>query len=359
MAMWNQSQAQQSEVAIQPAPTDSVQCLAWSPVADFLVAGSWDSSITIYLFYYILTPACIQIRLWEVNAQGQNTPKFEQKHKGPVLDVCWEPSGSRVFSASADKELQMWDLGANKLQQVGVHAEPIKCARWCPTLNCVMTGSWDKTIKFWDCRSPQPAAQFQMPERVYAMDVCKNLAVVATAEQKHIYSYNLDQAPKEYRKINTQLHMQTRCITCFPSADGFAVGSIEGRVGIQYIDANRGKSDDFSFKCHRDNQENMIHCVNGISFHPVYGTFATCGSDGRFVFWDKDARNKLKSFPQLPALQPITSCSFNRNGTLFAYAHSYDWSKGHQYYNPATANSIMIHMVQDSEIQKKNPMGRR
>ena len=24
------------------------------------------------------------------------------------------------------------------------------------------------------------------------------------------------------------------------------------------------------------------------AFHPVHGTFATCGSDGKFVFWDKD-----------------------------------------------------------------------
>lgn len=65
--------------------------------------------------------------------------------------------------------------------------------------------------------------------------------------------------------------------------------------------------------------------MNAISFHPVHGTLATVGSDGRFSFWDKDARTKLKTSEQLD--QPITACCFNHNGNIFAYASSYDWSK--------------------------------
>lgn len=69
----------------------------------------------------------------------------------------------------------------------------------------------------------------------------------------------------------------------------------------------------------------FFHQVNAISFHPVHGTLATVGSDGRFSFWDKDARTKLKTSEQLD--QPITACCFNHNGNIFAYASSYDWSK--------------------------------
>lgn len=65
--------------------------------------------------------------------------------------------------------------------------------------------------------------------------------------------------------------------------------------------------------------------MNAIAFHPVHGTLATVGSDGRFSFWDKDARTKLKTSEQLD--QPITACCFNHNGNIFAYASSYDWSK--------------------------------
>ena len=65
--------------------------------------------------------------------------------------------------------------------------------------------------------------------------------------------------------------------------------------------------------------------MNGIAFHPAHGTLATTGSDGRFSFWDKDARTKLKTSEQMD--QPISTCCFDAQGQIFAYASSYDWSK--------------------------------
>lgn len=65
--------------------------------------------------------------------------------------------------------------------------------------------------------------------------------------------------------------------------------------------------------------------MNDIKFHPVHGTLSTVGSDGRFSFWDKDARTKLKNSEAME--QPISCCAFNHNGQIFAYAVSYDWSK--------------------------------
>ena len=57
----------------------------------------------------------------------------------------------------------------------------------------------------------------------------------------------------------------------------------------------------------------------------MHGTLATVGSDGRFSFWDKDARTKLKTSEAME--QSITKCAFNHTGQIFAYAVSYDWSK--------------------------------
>lgn len=106
--------------------------------------------------------------------------------------------------------------------------------------------------------------------------------------------------------------------------------------------------DNFTFKCHRSTvtaagQTQDIYAVrfpcppqrtplsppppqvNCIAFHPSYGTLATVGGDGRFSFWDKDARTKLKTSEAME--QPISSCAFNFNGNIFAYSVSYDWSK--------------------------------
>lgn len=37
----------------------------------------------------------------------------------------------------------------------------------------------------------------------------------------------------------------------------------------------------FSFKCHRKDQskdQSLVYAVNDIAFHPVHGTFSTCGA---------------------------------------------------------------------------------
>ena len=84
--------------------------------------------------------------------------------------------------------------------------------------------------------------------------------------------------------------------------------------------------------------------MNDIAFHPVHGTLATVGSDGRFNFWDKDVRTKLKTSDQIN--QPITACSFDSTGKIFAYACSYDWSQVCvyilKYYRECNNGSLLV-----------------
>lgn len=62
---------------------------------------------------------------------------------------------------------------------------------------------------------------------------------------------------------------------------------------------------------------------------------------GKFSYWDKDARTKLKTSEQMD--NPITRCCFNARGEIFAYAVGYDWSKGHEAANPQKKNYIFLH----------------
>uniref|UniRef100_G3P664 Rae1 protein homolog n=1 Tax=Gasterosteus aculeatus TaxID=69293 RepID=G3P664_GASAC len=269
--------------------------------------------------------------------------------------------GSKVFTASCDKTAKMWDLNSNQALQIAQHDGPIKSIHWikAPNYSCIMTGSWDKTLKFWDTRSPNPMMSLQMPERSYCADVVYPMAVVATADRGLIV-YQLENQPSEFRRIDSPLKHQHRCVAIFKDKQnkptGFALGSIEGRVAIHYINPPNPAKDNFTFKCHRSNGTNTttpqdIYAVNAISFHPVHGTLATVGSDGRFSFWDKDARTKLKTSEQLD--QPITACCFNSNGNIFAYASSYDWSKGHEYYNPQKKNYIFLRSAAE-ELKPRN-----
>ena len=59
------------------------------------------------------------------------------------------------------------------------------------------------------------------------------LLVVGTAE-RHISIFNLTNPAQPFKTMTSPLKWQTRVISCFPAANGFAVGSVEGRVAIQY-----------------------------------------------------------------------------------------------------------------------------
>ncbi|XP_063967989.1 mRNA export factor-like [Lytechinus pictus] len=336
------------DIEVTSPPDDSISSLRFSPASipnTFLIAGSWDNNV----------------RCWEIQSNGQTIPKAQQTHTGPVMDVDWHDDGTKVFTASCDNTAKMWDLNSNQAIQIAQHEGPIKCVRWikAPNYSCVMTGSWDKTIKFWDTRTPNPILSIQLPERCYCADVMYPMAVVGTAD-KNVIIYQLENQPSEFRRMDSPLKYQLRCVAIFKDTKknvptGFALGSIEGRCAIQFVQAANPK-DNFTFKCHRTNGTSYnsqdIYAVNSIAFHPEYGTLATSGSDGKFSFWDKDARTKLKTSEQME--QPITCGAFDAKGQIFAYAVSYDWSKGHEFYNPQKKNYIFLRGNATEELRPRN-----
>ncbi|THH30001.1 hypothetical protein EUX98_g4192 [Antrodiella citrinella] len=312
--------------------------------ADYLAVGSWDNNV----------------RLYEVGANGQSQGKAMYLHQGPVLSVCWnKKDGTKVLSGGADNAGRMFDIATGTSQQVAQHDAPIKVVKWIetPQGGILATGSWDKTIKYWDLRTPNPISTVQLPERCYTFDVAYPLMVVGTAE-RHIQVFNLTNPTTAYKTMVSPLKWQTRVVSCFPSANGFAVGSVEGRVAIQYVD-DKDSASNFSFKCHRRDQtatskdQSLVYAVNDITFHPVHGTFSTCGADGTINYWDKDARTRLKTFE--PVAGPVTATCFNRTGSIFAYSISYDWSKGHSGMTPGHPNKLMLHACKDDEVKRKPP----
>jgi mRNA export factor len=147
--------------------------------------------------------------------------------------------GRQVFGAGANNQAMMLDLGngGTTPQTVAAHDQPIKCIESISVggQNMIVTGSWDKTIKYWDCRQQNPVASVQCKERVYAMDTRDQLLVVATAD-RWVEIFNLNQPATAYKQIQSPLKWQTRTVSCFADATGFAIGSIEGRCAIQYVE---------------------------------------------------------------------------------------------------------------------------
>lgn len=343
-----------NDISINNPPEDSISDLAFSPNLDLLVAASWDK----------------KVRIYEIDTNtGNNQGRAMFEHDAPVLSARWSTDGTRVISGGADKQVKIFDLQSQQAQQIGVHDAPVKSVRYveCGPTNTqvVVSGSWDKTLRYWDMRSPQPISTITLPERVYCMDSSQKLLVVGCAE-RHIAIIDLNNPQQIFKTSMSPLKWQTRTVACYPQGNGFAIGSVESRCAIQYIDEAEQSKSGFSFKCHRKqingsqgtsslrastSGEFNIFSVNHISFHPIYGTFSTAGSDGTFCFWDKDARQRLKNFPSVNCTIPVTC--FNNNGNIFAYAMSYDWSQGHQANRADYPNQIKLHATKDEEIKQK------
>ena len=185
-----------------------------------------------------------------------------------------------------------------------------------------MSCSWDKTVKFWNIDSPDPKSptySFSLSNKAYMMSVSQNLYAQQNAliprklfvlcDNRQIVVYDLANSPILLCEKESVLKFGLRSIAAFSDGNGYVVGSIEGRVGVEYISSSEQEKP-FSFRCHRktDAYNELCYPVNSICVHPLYcltswstcryRTFATGGADGSVCIWDASAKKRLAIFQE-------------------------------------------------------------
>ncbi|GAB5362950.1 hypothetical protein AAMO2058_000842300 [Amorphochlora amoebiformis] len=311
-------------------PSDGITDMSFSPSTStfggkFLVASSWDKTI----------------RCWEVSGgsqqqgvgqQVQAVARSQKSANSPLLCCGWSSNGGAILYGGCDGVGYMWSLQNQQVIPVARHSAPIRKIFWSDIPRpCVITASFDGTIKFWSAPfNGVPFHTITTPGKVHAIDVRGSVLVVGTSEKKLVI-YNLNDLSRPFKEKFSPLKSQIRSIGVFSDQSGCCIGAIEGRVSVENL-KDQDASKNFAFKCHRVNTQTNspnkceVYPVNDIAFHPA-GTLATVGADGTFCFWDKDAKSRLKVSGRSSI--PFSSCCFNHDGTLFAYAACYDWHQGH------------------------------
>ncbi|XP_018799099.1 PREDICTED: mitotic checkpoint protein BUB3 [Bactrocera latifrons] len=294
-----------TEVKLNNPPEDAISAVKFGPKTNqYLIASAWDGTVR---FYDVVN-----------NAMRQ---KFVEDM--PVMDVAFMDI-VHVVSGSLDKQLRLYDVNTHTESIVGTHDDAVSCVEYAESVNGILTGSWDKTIKLWDMREKRCVGTFEQSNgKVYSMSVNDEKIVVATSDRK-VLIWDLRKMEEYMMKRESSLKYQTRCIRLFPNKEGYVMSSIEGRVAVEYLDPDpEVQKRKFAFKCHRNKEDSIEHIypVNAISFHNVYNTFATGGSDSLVNIWDGFNKKRLCQFHQYDT--SISSLNFSHDGSTLAIACSY------------------------------------
>lgn len=214
--------------------------------------------------------------------------------------------------------------------------------------DALVAGSWDQSFSLVSCANPSKSVKFSLPGKVYSMSHSPSYLVIALSG-RNIVMYSVDALakalasgtacePTEQRE--SSLKFMTRTIRCMPNDLGYVVTSIEGRVAVEWYADNATKK--YAFKCHRAliNGIDTVFPVSGLSFNPVYGTFATGGGDGTVSLWDPIAKKRLRQFPKYPS--PVSAVAFSTDGKRLAIAYSEDDEGAQSLGAPPRGNAIVI-----------------
>ena len=94
-----------------------------------------------------------QLFLWSTFGECENLAAL-LGHKGAVLEVCYSATGDRVFTASADKTVNMWDAeSCVRIKKLKGHAAIVNtCNAARGSESLLASASDDCTVRIWDTR---------------------------------------------------------------------------------------------------------------------------------------------------------------------------------------------------------------
>lgn len=113
-----------------------VYAASFSPVGDFILSSSADSTI----------------RLWSTKLNANLV--CYKGHNYPVWDVQFSPVGHYFASSSHDRTARVWSMDRiQPLRIMAGHLSDVDCVQWHVNCNYIATGSSDKTVRLWDVQS--------------------------------------------------------------------------------------------------------------------------------------------------------------------------------------------------------------
>ena len=331
---------------LQAAPSDGITSVAFSRAAvssDALLVSSWDGCVRCYR----AKAGALLFSHTEVFAEDNTTP-------AAVLSACFAQHDEQLaFCGGLNHtvtQLQVLPTGETRSSTLGLHEKEVKEVRWNEATGTVVSAGWDHKLRSWDPRMKSHlASTCDLPAKAFTMDISARNVVVGCSKRK-VAIFDVRKLDQVVQVSSSTLKHQTRVLRCMPDAAGYALGTVEGRIAIEYIDMEEHNRRTYSFKCHRIKDKvkktEDVYPVNAIAFHPVHGTFATGGCDGHVYTWDGNAKKRLAHFSRYPT--SVASMDFSADGSLLAIASSYTFEKGEL--DEPEPERIFVRSVAEEEV---------
>ncbi|KAF2154091.1 mitotic checkpoint protein BUB3 [Myriangium duriaei CBS 260.36] len=339
-------------------PTDVISAVKFAPHSDTrLLVSSWDRHI--YL-YEVASP---------LNAtEGHLLLRVE--HRAPVLDICFGEDDDTAYSAGLDQDVNQINLETGKKTVLSTHDAGVRNVVYSREHQLLISSSWDKTLHIHPISSESPTQQFAtiaLPDKPHCLAASATNLVVAVAN-KEILVYSLSDLREAALQPNPPdplpiypwqhrepaLKYMTRALACHPNDTGFAISSIEGRIGVEFFDPSpEAQAGKYAFRCHRvtTDDEDIVYPVNALAFNPVRTTvFASGGGDGAITFWDGASKRRIRHYAGFAS--SVAALAWSQDGRTMAVGTSPGFEDGKEEIDTSLIR-VYVKSIPEGEVKVK------
>ena len=240
---------------------------------EFIGASTWSGKI----FFY---------------QSNSTNPIAQLSFPCPILDFYGLTPDS-IVAGGADGNLYFASG-----QTISAHSKAISSISRVPNQNLLLTSSFDKTMKLWRYKNTKAIElvlekEFLFDERILYSKANQENQFVAYGHKNALYVGSLVESNVENRI--SSLRQQISSLAIKSQGDGWAVGSIDGLIAIEYFGDIIHQAQRFAFSCHRHPTPDgkvMVYPVNTLAFCQNDKFLISGGSDGIISIWDIEEKRK-------------------------------------------------------------------
>lgn len=282
-----------------PPNLDIISDLKFSPHQNQLTVSSWDNRVLLY--------DCSDV---------DNVSMVTEFHSDePILSIA-HGSGNSTYLGGLDGTVRQIDYENLKIGNAMFGLPQNETSRGINNLKSIedqpqvlVASDFGGNLQFIDTRKQRPILSRKLPKKIFCLDTTSEYLTIGMSERR-IEIYDNRNWDQPYQIRESGLKYQIKDLKNFPSGEGFAISSIDGRVAIEYFDpSEESQAKKFAFKCHRFTDKisntDLVYPINSIAFNKLNNTLLTAGSDGYLCLWNWQKRKRMKQYPRFGTDQTV------------------------------------------------------